>query len=109
MEATSDDKEFLHIKVLRIFIRRGWRMYFSIRRSFQSVQFIKTQASTETFDCQGASFLFVVKSSDFVDLVLWLALADVSVLGTSPSLSCFRLLYSATPSQIFSHTQRQMI
>jgi hypothetical protein len=34
METTSDDKNFLHIKVLRILIRRGWRMYFPTRRYF---------------------------------------------------------------------------
>jgi hypothetical protein len=32
MEATSDDKQILSIKILRIFIRRGWGMYLLIRR-----------------------------------------------------------------------------
>jgi hypothetical protein len=32
MEATSDDKQVLFIKVLRIFIRPGWGMYFRTRR-----------------------------------------------------------------------------
>jgi hypothetical protein len=32
LEATSDDKQVLSIKVLRIFIRPGWGMYLSIRR-----------------------------------------------------------------------------
>jgi hypothetical protein len=31
MEAPSDDKK-LYLKVLRILIRRGWRMYLSIKR-----------------------------------------------------------------------------
>jgi hypothetical protein len=31
METTSDDKQFLSIKVLCILIRRGWRMYLSTR------------------------------------------------------------------------------
>jgi hypothetical protein len=32
MEAPSDDKQFLSRKVLRIFIRPGWGMYFRTRR-----------------------------------------------------------------------------
>jgi hypothetical protein len=32
MEATSDDKQVSSIKVLRIFIRPGWGMYFQTRR-----------------------------------------------------------------------------
>jgi hypothetical protein len=32
MEAPSDDKQVLSIKVLRIFIRPGWGMYFRTRR-----------------------------------------------------------------------------
>jgi hypothetical protein len=32
IEATSDDKQVLFIKVLRIFIKPGWGMYFLTRR-----------------------------------------------------------------------------
>jgi hypothetical protein len=32
MKVTSDDKQVLFIKVVRIFIRPGWGMYLSIRR-----------------------------------------------------------------------------
>jgi hypothetical protein len=32
METTLDDKQFLYIKVLRVLIRRGWRMYLATRR-----------------------------------------------------------------------------
>jgi hypothetical protein len=35
MEATSDDKKILYIKIPRILIRRGWRMYLSIRRYYE--------------------------------------------------------------------------
>jgi hypothetical protein len=32
METMSDDKQILYIKVMRILIRRGWRMYFPTGR-----------------------------------------------------------------------------
>jgi hypothetical protein len=32
MKTTSDYKQFLYLKVLRILIRLGWRMYFPARR-----------------------------------------------------------------------------
>jgi hypothetical protein len=40
MEAPSDDKQVLYIKVVGIFIRPGWGMYLSIRRSSKDLSFL---------------------------------------------------------------------
>jgi hypothetical protein len=64
METTSDDKQFLLIKVLRTFIRPGWGMYFPTGRYY----IIK-----KLFQCFSARFMKI-------SFVLWSSRKIVSVI-----------------------------